>query len=123
MADHASDLTDGQATEWMQQLASVPLDGEPLPDAQVLWWKAQALRRVDAELRITRPMDIAEYLHVGIGFGATVAFLVQLLGQASDALTSPVTVASITTCVLILAASALLTLRSRQERLRWEADG
>jgi hypothetical protein len=48
------------AAVWMQKFAAVPLDLPALPNATHLWWKAQVLRRLDAERKSTAPIDIGE---------------------------------------------------------------
>jgi hypothetical protein len=45
---------------WMQKFAAVPLDSPALPNAMHLWWKAQILRRLDAERKSTAPIDVGE---------------------------------------------------------------
>ena len=40
---------DAQVTAAMRELAETPLDGTPLPDPSFIWWKAQLVRRHEAE--------------------------------------------------------------------------
>jgi hypothetical protein len=47
------------AAVWMQRFAK-PCDAPALPNAMQLWWKAQVLRRLDAERRSTALIDVAE---------------------------------------------------------------
>ena len=49
----------------MQTLAQTPLEQRPLPDPSFIWWKAQLLRRREAERQATTPIDVGETFHVG----------------------------------------------------------
>ena len=40
------------------------------PDAVHLWWKAQLLRRWDAERRAVAPLDVMEPFEIAAGVGA-----------------------------------------------------
>jgi hypothetical protein len=51
--------------EVMQELARTPEPQTPLPDPSFIWWKAQLLRRFEAEREATTPIDIGERVHVG----------------------------------------------------------
>jgi len=64
--------------KWMQQLASVPVISKPLPDPTYLWWKAELLRRWDAEQRAAAPVEVGEQVQVGVGLVAATALLVWL---------------------------------------------
>ena len=48
------------AAVWMQRFAAKPCDAPALPNAMQLWWKAQVLRRLDAERRSTALIDVTE---------------------------------------------------------------
>jgi cobalamin biosynthesis protein CobD/CbiB len=61
---------------WMRRLADAPVEGPPLPDPQVLWWKASALRRQQAS---RRSEEVADYIQVGAAVAAAVALLTYLL--------------------------------------------
>ena len=63
---------------WMQQLAAVPVVNRPLPDPTYLWWKAELLRRWDAEQRASAPVEVGEQVQVGVGLAAAAALLVWL---------------------------------------------
>ena len=60
-------------TEWMQQLARMPVAAatDP-PDATLIWWKAQRLRQTDMQRRLVRPIVIGEILQLGFGAIGTV---------------------------------------------------
>jgi hypothetical protein len=51
-----------QAT--MQELQQASSGGQ-LPDPSFIWWKAQFLRRLDAEREATAPIEIGERVHIG----------------------------------------------------------
>ena len=60
---------------FMRELAAVrPAIAPQLPDAGVLWWKAQLLRRWDAERRASVPLDVMEPVQIVAGL-ATAALL------------------------------------------------
>ena len=63
---------------WMRELADIPVDGIPLPDARHLWWKAELLRRWDAQRQAVAPIERAEPVQVGIGLAGTVVLLAWL---------------------------------------------
>ena len=63
---------------WMQQLGTATLDGPPAVDPSILWWKAQLLRRWDAERRAAKPIEVGERVQVGIGVVGGIAALVWL---------------------------------------------
>ena len=49
----------------MKALAQTPLEQGPLADPSFIWWKAQLLRRREAELEATTPIDVGDRFHVG----------------------------------------------------------
>lgn len=61
--------------QFMERLASLPLTA-PLPDAMPLWWKAQLVRRWDAERHAQAPLDIMERVEIIAGLAATIVLLV-----------------------------------------------
>ena len=52
---------------FMARLASLPAGAAHPPDAATLWWKAQLLRRWDAERVVERPLDVVESLEIAGG--------------------------------------------------------
>jgi hypothetical protein len=60
---------------WMEELARTPLNAPPPADPALLWWKAQLLRRWDAERRTTEPIEVGELVQVGIGSVGTLVIL------------------------------------------------
>ena len=49
----------------MATLAQTPFEQRPLPDPSFIWWKAQLLRRREAEREATTPIDVGERFHAG----------------------------------------------------------
>ena len=49
----------------MAELAEAPHDSSRLPDPSFIWWKAQFLRRLDAEREATAPLDVGDHMHIG----------------------------------------------------------
>jgi hypothetical protein len=45
---------------WMRTFSATPFESPALPNAAHLWWKAQVLRRFDAERKATAPIDVGE---------------------------------------------------------------
>ena len=75
-------------TAWMQELAGLPVMGARLPDPVYLWWKAELLRRWDAQQRAAAPIDLGERVQVGIALAGAVALLLCLWRDASRLATS-----------------------------------
>ncbi|MGE0446419.1 MAG: hypothetical protein AB7P99_14425 [Vicinamibacterales bacterium] len=63
---------------FMQRVAALPLPGVSrdtrLLPAQI-WWKAQLLRRWDAERRVTAPLDFMQPVEVAAGLACVVFLL------------------------------------------------
>jgi hypothetical protein len=71
-----SDPEDAIVRQWMQDFAALPLPESRLPEAQLLWWKAELLRRWDDERKALAPIERAEPIAVTIGMiGALVLML------------------------------------------------
>jgi hypothetical protein len=65
---------------FMAGLAVTPVPGDPLlPEASVLWWKAQLLRRWDAQRRVQAPLDLVETIEIAAGVLAIAVMLVQTM--------------------------------------------
>jgi hypothetical protein len=87
---------------WMQELAALPLDTSPTTDPVYLWWKAEMLRRWDAQRRVVAPIDIGEHVVAGIALFAALALLRWLWDQLSASSgTIPVGAASIAWATMI----------------------
>ena len=74
--EEPTDREDTLVRQWMQEFAAVPLPKGRLPEAQLLWWKAELLRKWDEERRAIAPIERAEPVTVTIGvIGALVLML------------------------------------------------
>jgi hypothetical protein len=83
---HAAACRDCQETleiaTWMRELASQPVGESERPTvASHLWWKAELLRRWDAERRALEPVEIGERIGAGIAVIGAAAIFVWLWGQ------------------------------------------
>jgi len=73
--------------DYMTRLAgATTLESPRLPGADVLWVKAQMLRRWDAERRAQAPLDLMEPIQVAAGLAAAVVLLVWSLPSLLRAL-------------------------------------
>lgn len=62
---------------FMARLAAIPgTDEDCIPDPAAVWWKAQLLRRWDAERRAQVPLDVMESIEIVVGLAAAVFLLV-----------------------------------------------
>ena len=59
---------------FMAGVASLPTP-RPAADARTLWWKAQLLRRWDAERRAHTPLDVMQPFEIAAGLGAAALLL------------------------------------------------
>lgn len=57
----------------LKEIAQAPRGAPPLPDPHFIWWKAQLLRRIDAERRASQPLEISERAHIGAAVLGAVA--------------------------------------------------
>lgn len=63
--------------DYMKKLANtVPTRTSQMPDAGVLWVKAQMLRRWDAERKAQAPLDVMEPLQIAAGLAAAAVLFV-----------------------------------------------
>jgi hypothetical protein len=130
LSDHVASCRPCQETlnvaRWMQQLASVPAVATPLPDPTYLWWKAELLRRWDAEQRAAAPVEVGEQVQVGLGLAAAAVLLVWLWRNLPDLSTSPISLATaplaivMTLSGIVLAATGAVMVRNliRREEQR-----
>ena len=56
---------EAQVSAAMRALADTPIDGAPLLDPSFIWWKAQLLRRHEAEREAIAPIEVGDRLHIG----------------------------------------------------------
>ena len=103
-------------TAWLKELSALPVTEAPLPDSTYLWWKAELLRRWDAQQRVTKPIEVGEQVQMGVGLVAAGGLLVWLWRALPDLETTPttsLTSASVTmglafTAVLLAATAAVM---------------
>ena len=68
---------EGVVAEFMDRLANAaPANMSQVPDASVLWVKAQMLRRWDAERKAQAPLDVMEPIQIAVGIAAAVVLVV-----------------------------------------------
>jgi len=101
-------------TEWMQQLAKMPIAAATVPpDATVIWWKGQRLRETDMQRRLIRPIVIGELLQLGLG-AAGIPLIAALLRTPTTS-QNPWVIVS----VLMLTAAVLVALVLTLWSSRW----
>lgn len=108
MADELFERED-EIRAWMRELAAVPINGRPLPDARQLWWKAELLKRWDEQRQAVAPIERAEPVQVSIGLAGAIVLLASLWRQVPTPSNTLIfaTIVSLT----VLVAVATLTLR------------
>ena len=93
---------------WMRQFAALPMESSALPDPAYLWWKAQLLRRWDAQRTVVAPLEVGERVQVATGLCGA-AILLALLWSSLPTLAAPSGLASPDLMIAIAAAVLLLT--------------
>jgi hypothetical protein len=105
---------------WMQQLAAVPVESGPLPDPAYIWWKAELLRRWDAQQRAAAPLEVGEHVQVGVGLVAASALLVWLWRTLPDLTTSATSLTPLALVMILsgipLAATAIVIVKNLVRR-------
>jgi hypothetical protein len=99
---------DDMIVAWMRQFAALPIETSSLPDPAYLWWKAQLLRRWDAQRTVVAPLDVGERVQVATGLVGA-AILLALLWSSLPTLAAPSRLASPNLMITIAAAVLLLT--------------
>jgi hypothetical protein len=102
------------AATWMQTLAALPAASTPLPSPEVLWWQAQALRRLDEQRRVIAQLEVGELIQVGCLTVGAATLLAWTLDRMPGLWELPGYVLIGTTCVLLGASLALLALSSER---------
>jgi hypothetical protein len=73
---------------FMRELADArPVIGPQLVEPGVLWWKAQLLRRWDAERRATAPIEVMEPVQIVAGLATAALLLLWALPSLKHLLT------------------------------------
>ena len=83
-------------TAWMKELAALPVSEAPLPDPTYLWWKAELLRRWDAQQKATEPIEVGEQVQMGVGLVAAAGLLVWVWRMLLPGLATATSTASLT---------------------------
>jgi hypothetical protein len=110
--EEPTDREDTLVRQWMQEFAALPMPEGRLPESQLLWWKAELLRRWDAERKAIAPIERAEPVTVTIGvIGALVLMLT--LWQSVPGPTATLIFA---TAVGLVALAGIATMMLRQLR-------
>jgi hypothetical protein len=55
-------VNESEAAVWMGRLVELSRSEGALPDPALIWWQARLLERQDAQARVARPMEIAQWL-------------------------------------------------------------
>jgi len=51
---------------WLARLAAAPLPAAHIPDAETIWWQAQLEREREARRRAQRPIELMEWIQLGV---------------------------------------------------------
>jgi len=76
LASCASCREQVDAVVFVRGLAATPDAAHPLPDPAVIWWKAQLLRRWQAERVASAPIERMRWIELAAGFTSLAVFLV-----------------------------------------------
>ena len=83
---------------FVRGLAATPDATHQLPDPAVIWWKAQLLRRWQAERAAAAPIERMRWIELASGLASLVAFLVWqwqgLVGLVANAIPAGIAAAS-----------------------------
>ena len=60
---------------WMHESASLPVAASSLPDPAYIWWKAQLLRRWDAQRTVVASLEWGERVQVATGLSGAAVLL------------------------------------------------
>ncbi len=95
---------DDPLSSWMRELAAVQ-PASAFPDARVIWWQAQALRRIDQQRRLATLLEVGEHIQVGCGAAAAV-LLIYLINAIPETL-SPLFAPLAAVCVVLVGGIAV----------------
>lgn len=106
------DRDDRTVAQFMEAFAALPLPDSRLPEAQLLWWKAELLRRWDEERRALAPIERAEPINVTIGVvGALVLMLT--LWQSAPGPTATLVFATVVGIAAVIGIGTMMVRQSR----------
>lgn len=92
----------------METLAQKPIEQGSLPDPSFIWWKAQLLRRREAERQATTPIDVGDRFHVGAAVLGAAALGVGAWDQMPSLSMSAATGLTVALGVVVLVSVLLL---------------
>jgi hypothetical protein len=98
------------AAAWMQKLGALPSSPTPLPNADVLWWQAQAQRRLDEQRQRTTQLEVGERIQAACLILGALALLAWMLSQVPGLGQLPAYVLGGTLGTLLVAIAAVFTL-------------
>jgi predicted anti-sigma-YlaC factor YlaD len=76
LASCASCREQADAVAFVRALAEAPDAPHHLPDPAVIWWKAQLLRRWQAERAASAPIERMRWVELAAGFASLAVFLI-----------------------------------------------
>jgi hypothetical protein len=101
----------------LRELADAPVQQKPLPDPSFIWWKAQLLRRREAEREATAPIDVGERVHIGAAILGAAALAAGAWDHIPGLVSTPAVGVTIAVSALILVSVlAVAALQSMRER-------
>jgi hypothetical protein len=101
----------------LRELAGEPAIDRPLPDPSFIWWKAQLLRRFEAEREVTAPLEMGDRMHIGAALLGAIALLAGAWDQLpSLAFTSSDLVVVALAAIVLLSVVAVVTVEAIRER-------
>jgi hypothetical protein len=101
-------MTDDDIAVWMRHLAASPLEGPPLPDAQRVLWRAAAWDGVHQRQRVTRPLDVGDFLAMSGASVSAVILLGWITGITPQIWASPLFVFVTLVSVALMTAAAMV---------------
>lgn len=103
-------------SEYLAELSHEAPPSHCLPSPSFIWWRAQLLRRLDAERDATAPIAVGDTVHVGLAVIGAVALGVggwsQLPNTSSPLIAAAVGVGGLV-LVTVLAVALIDAMRSR----------
>lgn len=105
----------------MQELARQSMGTSSLLSSTTLWWKAQALRRWDAQQKVATRMELGDRMQIGSGLVAATVLL-GWMWRHLQTLATPARLPATLTAVMFASAALLVatTLIVVQEMLAWK---
>ena len=108
---------DARVSAAMRELADTPVAGAPLPDPSFIWWKAQLLRRHEAEREAIAPIEVGDRMHIG---GAILGAVALAFGAwtyvPALALTPATALAAAGSALVLLTVLAVAAVESLRDR-------